>query len=425
MWRFKLLFLGLLLPGFLMASSAYEKALELFKKKQYQEAMAAFGILVTEGSNDRDVYFYLGRAAFELGKYDIAEHAFKEAIRIDPENPRMRLELAATLFALKKYAESTALFEKLLAEPLPETVKTNIKRHLVLMQGGVDAHRKIILGVGLFYDDNVHQSAGSSNVYVPVYDTVVDFGEEKEEGWGAQFLAGLDWKDTLSELPLGVSLWMYDRTHADYSNEDLTYLRSDVSFYRFLESPLDVKLVLGRMYDGGEPYAWDYEGGLEWKSRQQEVTTELGLFWLGRTHQDGDEEKDYQGVKAKSSLQYTASSWQGKLGASFQRDWERYAVRSDVDKAVMALWSEAYQKLGGEWSLGGGYRYQSIEYTDPDAHFLTKRSDHQHQLHASIKHTFNEHWLGELEWRHIRNHSNHAPFDYVKNRTGAWLVYAY
>lgn len=425
MRRFSLIFLATLLPYLLLAQNSYKNALEFFKQGDYQESMNLLGALVAEGASQRDVYFYLGRSAFELGKYEIAEHAFREALQLDPENPRMHLELAATLFALKKYTESKSIFEELLEEPLPDTVKTNIRRHLALIRKDSSSRQRVVLGMGAFYDDNVHQSAGSSNVYVPVYDTVVDFGETKESDGGGQFLAGIEWRDGQRELPLGLSLWMFDRTYGEYSEEDLTYLRGGVSLYHFLESPLDVKLALGRMYDGGEPYAWDYEGGVEWKAREKKIATEVGVFWLKREHQELHETKDYQALKIKGSLQYRESNWRAEMGALFQRDWEDQAVRSDVDKAVMALWLGVDKKLFDEWILGGGYRFQSVDYTDTDAHFLTKRQDDQHQVHVSLKHSFSAHWLGELEWRHIRNQSNHAPYDYVKNRTGVWLVYAY
>lgn len=415
-----------LIPCWLLATTPLQQAKHLFDQGDYERSFALFGALVSQGSENKETLFYLGRSAYALQKYTIALHAFQEANRIDTDDIRIRLEIAATLLAMQRYDESRALFESLLetSETLPDNVVRNIKRHLVLLERKAEQNQwRFLLGLGGFYDDNIHQAPASSSHYLPSLDGIVDLSQAEQEAYGIQSLAKIQWGGTWEQQPFEFSSLLLDRTHNEASGEDLTYLRLHTSAPHLLFAMFTPEVALGHLFYGGESYAWDLEAGVHWQQQWDSDQITIRTAVSQREHKEKNHEKDFTGFRLQTNWERKLHNWQPYATIGYQRDWERYPARSDVAK--QSFWGSIglRTQLTKKLAVAADITYRHTDYQDVDIHFLNRREDRQIRFQTRLRTALNPQWQGELEWQHTHNESNHSPFDYNKNRIGFWLIY--
>lgn len=149
--------LPFLLTG-LTALSASE-GIETFKSGSYEKAYKVLKGEVESSSSDRDLNFYLGRAAFETGKYKEAVAAYERVLIVDEGNQRARLEMARAYLSLDMYEAGEAEFNRVLASNPPESVKRNIEAFLSKIDSMKETQKYFTyLAIGFGYDSNINSS---------------------------------------------------------------------------------------------------------------------------------------------------------------------------------------------------------------------------------------------------------------------------
>jgi tetratricopeptide (TPR) repeat protein len=84
----------------LLFSSDYKTGVSLYKNKKYQDSYNLFKKLFIKDFKNKNINFFLGLSAFELGLYDEALSAYERILIQDPNALRIKLEYAKTLFAI-------------------------------------------------------------------------------------------------------------------------------------------------------------------------------------------------------------------------------------------------------------------------------------------------------------------------------------
>lgn len=92
-----------------------DEGISLYRQRRYIEARAALekGVLSTK---EPDLYYLLGNTYFMLEQTAKSEEAYRAALKLDPEYMPALQNLGRLLYKEKKYKESIALFDRVLAK---------------------------------------------------------------------------------------------------------------------------------------------------------------------------------------------------------------------------------------------------------------------------------------------------------------------
>ncbi|MGB3390161.1 MAG: porin family protein [Pseudaminobacter sp.] len=128
-------------------------------------ALLLSGAVATAAAPDRhqaETLFKTGMAAAKQGRHDRAVETYEALLQVSP-TPRIKLELARSLFAVGQYDKSLALFRSVYEEPgTPQTVKRNI---LPFMEEAELRSLRVRYGVRAITDTNPSRVADGGTIF--------------------------------------------------------------------------------------------------------------------------------------------------------------------------------------------------------------------------------------------------------------------
>ncbi len=215
-------------------------------------AQAEYREAVKEHPADPEAALYLAIALNRTNDPE-AESALKTALRLDPGNPRINLELGTFFYNRKMYEEAGDYFDTLLTlKPDPE-IKTAAEGYLANIRGQSAGKRwGVTLMGGMQYDTNVPLAADPSLLPVGT-DRMADWK------WVVNFgLNGIAYRDSQQELTGSYSL--YQTVHLHLSDFNLTQNSFDVTYKRHITPLLSAKLSgdFEMVRLGEKPFVNDY-----------------------------------------------------------------------------------------------------------------------------------------------------------------------
>jgi len=131
------------------------KANQLLQEKDFQQAYEILHAEYTQERYDKQSLFLLGMSARELGKIDEAVTFFEELL-VREEAPRVRLELAKTLYLSGNKDRSIYEFNRVKSTNPPRRVGEHIDRYIEAMKVGASKNWQLTATIGYMYDDNVN-----------------------------------------------------------------------------------------------------------------------------------------------------------------------------------------------------------------------------------------------------------------------------
>ena len=130
----KIIILSILASSIIFAQENIEdiklKGLEFYKNNNYQLAIDEFE-KIKDYNKSSSIDFYLARSYYETSQFEKGL-AIYERIQInDPDNKRVKLEIAQTYLMLDSYETAKIGFQELLDDSsIPDVVKSNIEARL-------------------------------------------------------------------------------------------------------------------------------------------------------------------------------------------------------------------------------------------------------------------------------------------------------
>ncbi len=157
--------------------STYNNALQHYKQKNYKKAYELFSEAFTKDMGNKQINFYLGRSAYEIGMYEIALSAYERVFLVEPTNVRVKLEIAQTYLAMKLYTQAKKEFSEILQNKLPVKVREKIENSISFINNKEKKHfvnNTLIFGFN--YDSNINNSANASDysIYFPALNLTID-----------------------------------------------------------------------------------------------------------------------------------------------------------------------------------------------------------------------------------------------------------
>ena len=261
----------LLLPG-AAVSFSQETGTSIDRIRQAKNLMqagdygAAHDLLhpVYEKERDNRVAFMLGLCCIHLKEYSEAISYFQKILKDEPDNNRVRLELARAYFLAGEEQKELAKKEFLAVKAAnpPPLVGKNIERFLDIIEGrlpGVGRHKWIAQATaGLKYDSNANGGPSSSSIllfgqYTPNTDKKIsDTADEASFYFGHvfPFTDSYTWQSDISFTHIG-----YHKYH-EY-NADVLNVSSGPSF-RSGELLFSLPVLFERYDVGSDRYTTTY-----------------------------------------------------------------------------------------------------------------------------------------------------------------------
>ena len=118
----------------------YEYAKELFRERNYKQALNTLLELSKKNTDSPDLNFYIGRSYYEIGDYEAASSYFERITIKDDNNLRAKLELAQTYMKLELYNDAVENFNTVLQSDIPNNVKKNIQNRLSYIENKQKKH---------------------------------------------------------------------------------------------------------------------------------------------------------------------------------------------------------------------------------------------------------------------------------------------
>ncbi|HSD13817.1 MAG TPA: tetratricopeptide repeat protein [Flavobacterium sp.] len=89
----KLFYLVLLVSQAIFAQTAFEKANELYRKEQYEEAVVLYEGILKSGEQSAELYFNLGNSYYKLHKVAPAVYNYEKALLLNPADTEIQTNL--------------------------------------------------------------------------------------------------------------------------------------------------------------------------------------------------------------------------------------------------------------------------------------------------------------------------------------------
>ncbi len=215
-------------------------------------AREEFQAAIKEHPNDVEAALYFAIALNRAGDPS-AEPALKTALRLEPGNPRINLELGTFYYNKKMYDEAGDYFENLLTQKPDPEMTAAAEGYLanIRASGGGKRWGATVMG-GMQYDSNV-QLVAAGGVLAPGTDRRGDWRGVLNLGFN-----GVAFRDNEQELTGSYSL--YQTLHVHLTEFNLTQNLFDVT-YKLKISPAVTAKTSGAFESiqlGGNPFVNDF-----------------------------------------------------------------------------------------------------------------------------------------------------------------------
>lgn len=432
--------IAFILSSFLSASTDLDEALKLFNSGDFQNSYPLLQKLSESGSTANDLDFYLGRSAFEVGKYNEALFAFDRVlIEVDENNRakvnRVKLELARTHLALGERESAKELFSEVLAENPPQIVKDKI--HSILEESKKSKKKSykwnFFANLETGYEENINSqpSVDSMRDYVNNPDIKPD---SEIDSLYLQEMGGVGFSYLFGESSFSINsnLFAFNQNYFEDGDYDITYFALGVSpIYKMDSNRFEIPIKVENVNYGGENLLDTASIGFK-ASRYIEtqyikaivfdIFTNYKLKDYESSRNDQDSNIFEYGLSAKIkykenllSLRYSTENESSKNDPtpnSNQTDKIINSIKIKYDR----------ENIAGMFNLSLLYLFRNIVYDDYEAFESLNpnvsdgtRKDRYHSFRVGLSKEVMKNLYLDLGFNHIISNSNHTPIEYDKN----------
>ncbi len=381
-----------------------------------------------------DLNFYLGRAAFETGQYEMAIMAFERILISSPRENRVKLEMARAFQKLGANNTAIQYCLEVLASNPPEAVKNNIQSFLAHIKKTEQTHfLNGQLSAGIDWNNNIwaSPSVGTINTIIGNVDLT-----------GASSIKTRDWiyNSTLGiqhayRFPLSDHFW---KTEATLYNG--VYDKTNALDIQYIGGNTGPELVSGKnrwgvrfLFNHIDLGDTEYQNSLGFKLL---LDHSFNPYFQGRTALK-IEEKDFPNNPGKDAKSISLSH---DINFLFKHNWVSLGFKAERENADDD--ENSYKRYGSNVSISrelpfdmtgsAGYAYQFSTYSEPGSLFNKSREDHQHSAGAGLKKIL---WQSSdnsgrtaslnLNYQHIWAFSNIELYEYEQDLVQLFLLYAF
>lgn len=414
------------------SKNLYNKALNNFRAKNYEKSYLQFNTLFYNNMQDILINFYLGRSAYELGKYEFALSAYDRILIAEPTNSRARLEMAQTYFKMKLYTQSLSEFNEVLKnKKIPVKVKKIVNAKIEYIKSiQKKSFLKATVITGILYDSNLNSTpaTGSFNIYNPTVDsTVLVTNNDKEESTSIYQVVGqLNHTYKYSDnFILNSSVTALLMKYSDHKEKDIHALSLSTSpTYLYKDYKIALPLLFDKVNLGHE----SYQNNIYLNPNYTRALTDKMLYSTGlkagRVTFVREKERDVNLLEWQNSLKYLTNKFGlFTIGLNLGKEYKLRNQRTDVEHKYFNTYINNSYEIIEDYLLQTAISYKQLDYDDTDVNFQTKRKDKKSDFSMSILKPINNQSLINIGANYTKKDSNHISSEYDKYTIKANLIW--
>lgn len=409
----------------------YSEALNSFKQKDYEKSYELFSKLFEQDFSNTLVNFYLGRSAYELQKYEFATSVYDRILINEPNNTRVRLELAQTYLQMKLYTQALKEFELVLEDKMPVQVRKRVEANVAFLKAKEKRHFFDITAVlGIIYDSNVNSASTTFDIneFLGLPEDTLPNNTQKEGATIFQVVAPISYKYKVDEnFILNSSLVPLMMKYNNYKDKDLHALSLNISptFYE-----KDYKYSFGFLYDLVYLAHEKYQSNYYIKPEITKVFSTNLLYnayvKLGKVNYSKERLRDANHYEFSNNLKYASENFGVfDFGFSFGKELRAYDTRTDVSNAFYSISLENSYELINKYTINPSISYKRSKYIEEDVNFLSKREDKRYNYSLNLQKSLTKSLAFSLGASFIDVNSNQELYDYDKYLLKANLFYSF
>jgi len=407
-------------PVFAQASDNFQQGKILFKAGKYKPAYKFLGEAYKENPNNLDISFYQGLTAFALGDYETAIMDYERILIMEPEAPRIKLELARTYLKIGSPEIARQYFQEVMATNPPKRVKQNIQTILASIDKSEQHHfLNGIAEVGLFFDDNVGVFPNDS--IITVHNIPFELIGDQKSDTGLQFSGSIH--------------HFYRFGHSPYS-----FKTSLTTFNNFYNKQKDNQLNYYEFSTGLIHH--NNKNGFELlgKIAQIDIDSQQYLNLLGfnskfdhkiSNHFSFNVSLNFQDKNYKLDDKKDATTWTININPIYTFDTSRLSfivewTHEDADDPIYSYqrWATALrydQNLPFDIVAYASVLFQTTDYKDEMPFFAVARNDNSTRVEAGFIKTLwrsrnhRQSLSAKLSYNYTQSESNIALYEYDKS----------
>jgi tetratricopeptide (TPR) repeat protein len=213
---------------------------ELVAQGQYQRAFEQAQAAEERYEGNPEFDFAYGMAALESGHYPEAIFALERVVFVQPNQLRVRLELARAHFLAGNYTSAQREFARVLAQNPPPAVQANIERFMTRIDVAQKSQRRDLgawVDARLGSDTNINSATTSGTINTPIGDfDLVDDGREQDDEF-LRWEVGGSWREPLTkDAMLDLSARWQQKNNFSSDTFDLGIGSIDAGYTKLLEN---------------------------------------------------------------------------------------------------------------------------------------------------------------------------------------------
>ena len=421
----------------LAASNYLQEIARLYNSGQAQEAytLAEQHILEAEGNPDFDTYY--GMAALDSGHLSQGIFALERLLMLQPDNHRIRLELARGYFLLEEYSRARKEFQRVLDTNPPKKVRANIQNFLDLIRLRESLYRTTAgyyLEFGAGYDSNVNSAPSAANFDSPLLGpgTLNDASLSQGDGY-ISYAAGAN---IIHPIKPGISLFgrlsYTQRNYDDITNFSHRSLNTEGGFTVLHGNDRYQVRLQAQNYDLGHDRYRELLGiSGDWR-RKLNPQTQLTAFarYTNLNFPNNGLRDSRLGMAGMGLLHSYNIRWKPMLFATLYGGKERaredsIIARAMVDRDIYGLHFGAHFSPNVKLNLNLSALIQESQYDEGDLFFLRRREDEYRSLSLDATWLLDPRWSIHGNIAYCENDTNIPIYRYHRTETGLTVRYEY
>jgi tetratricopeptide (TPR) repeat protein len=417
-------------------TDAVRQADALIKRGNPQAALDLLLPLEQQNEQNADYHYFVGIAATDAGKIDLAVTHLRRALAHAPDLHQARAELGRAYLLMGDLLAAHFEFERVKRSNPPPEVIANLDRYVERLHETMRAQRKRVIGsvsIGIGYDSNVNSATSAQQISLPILGGIVatldQNGRSRRDNFATLSGEIAGFHPVSDNWELIGSAGAQGKFNASATNFDYTNI-SALAGVRYNSGPNQVSL-LANYEELGLDYARTRDTtGLSFDVRRvvHPLVEISGFVQAARLTYPQDRLRDADRTVVGLAVIPAA------FGRRIPNSPPLGAVYFGEEKPVNAGVSHLGYELRGariadvhfftsRLASFAGLSYEHRAYQGADPLFGTVRADRQWDLNLGVYYTLSRNWTLTPTVSHTDNKSNIEPFKYRRTAASVALRY--
>lgn len=433
----KIVILSILVSSIIFAQENVEdiklKGLDFYKNNNYQLAIDEF-LKIKDYNKSSSIDFYLARCYYETGQYEKALATYERIQINEPDNKRVKLEIAQTYLMLDSYETAKIGFQELLDDSsIPDVVKSNIEIRLKQIDEKSTKHSfSSIFMFGWGEDSNINNTTSSNNfnINVPSFGLLNVNSPDKINSTFYEtallFNHMYSYDDTLS-FRNGLTFYKQDFTKDNSKQLDVISLNT-TPIYKDGDISYGLIFGLDNILYGENHYLNNYSFSPKISYLiDPTLIYETNIKFLNKKFVNTEDEGNNSWVYEYQNrfLSQTQNFGIFDFGLVFGKENRVEKIRYDVSKDYLTLLLGNNYQINNDYTLSSSVSFSNNKYRDLNPSFDIKREDDIYNFMLNLSYAYSKDMIIALIYNYNNQDSNQTPTDYDKDIIKTSLYYSF